>query len=134
MTNTRVKFIVSEDIDVQRIGEAVQSNFIINPVFVMRSRFIPTSLSFGLTVLVSGIDFSQQHTFEIKIYNETNTELIYSTGLNQMPANPMATLDNFTFNLRLNNIPFEHEGAYRVELALDDDIFDDYFEVRKDGQ
>lgn len=125
-----VQFIVSEDIENQTNSNMTR-NVIINPIHIFRSQFIPTSLSLGVTVLISGLDFSISHTLEVKLTNPHNNQVIFTTNEQQTPLGVGNAIDNITMNLDLNNIPFEHEGKYIIELRIDGDKFTDEFEVLK---
>lgn len=127
----KVKFIVSEDIEGQPIGNNRVRTVVINPIFVMRSKFIPSSLSLAVTILANGITFNEDHTFQITLLNKVTRETIYDTGLNPIQGGTMPQVDNFTFNLQLRNIDFETEGDYRITLYYDDQEYYDEFQVLK---
>lgn len=128
-----VKFIVSEDIEGQPINNTLARNIIINPILVMRSQFIPSSLSLGVTIIVNGIDFRESHNVQIKLVNTSLKKAIYDTGITYMNANETQSVDNFSFNLQLRNIPFENEGVYEIVFTIDELEFTDSFKVLKVG-
>lgn len=128
-----VKFIISEDIESQPTGVSNSNNIIINPILIMRSKFIPSSLSLAVTIVVHGIDFTQDNTVEIDLLNIEKDEIIYSTGVTTLNANEINEPDNFSFNLQLRNIPFETEGMYRVNFEINGHTYSEEFKVLKYG-
>lgn len=127
----RVKFIVSEDVQSQPIPNSpLARNILINPIFVMRNRWIPATLSLGITIVTTGIDFSKEHDIQITLTNRTSGETTYNTGVTKVNM-PGGTSDNFTFTVELKNTPFENEGIYDINLNIDGKVYTDYFKVLK---
>lgn len=128
----RVKFIVSEDIQTQQVANSpILQNLIINPLMVMRSKWIPTTLSMGISIVTSGIDFSIPRTVQIFITNVQNGNRIYDSGEQKINMPQMGMSDNFNFNLEIKNADFENEGRYDISLVLDNEVYSDYFKVLK---
>lgn len=124
-----VKFIVSEDIETHSITPNETKNIVINPILVMRTQYIPTSLSLALTVLVSGIDFTKENSIKIDLINDEKNNMVYTTGLTKIPANEVQEVDNFSFNLELRNVAFENEGMYKFIFEINGKEFTDRFRV-----
>lgn len=126
-----VKFIVSEDVQTQQLpNKPVTNNIIINPLNIMRSRWIPTSLSLGVTVYTSGIDFSKEKDVQITLTNRKSGKTLYDSGITKISM-PGPSSDNFTFTLGLKNIDFENVGYYDINFYLDGKKHTDYFKVLK---
>lgn len=124
-----VKFIVSEDVQSQQVPNTpISKNIIINPLNIMRTRWIPTTMSLGITIVTSGIDFSKGHEIQITLVNRTSTAVIYDTGKTTIQV-PGGNSDNFNFNLELKNIAFEDPGFYDINLKINDDSYSDHFKV-----
>lgn len=127
----RVSFIVSEDIQSQSLQNSpLAKTIIINPIFIMRTKWIPTTLSLGITIITSGIDFSKEHDVQITLINRTSGITIYDTGKTNINI-PGGNADNFNFAVELKNMDFEDEGFYDMVLVVDGKTYSDYFKVLK---
>lgn len=126
-----VKFIVSEDVQSQQSPNSpATNNIIINPLNIMRSRWIPTSLSLGVTISTSGIDFSEGKDVQITLTNRKSERILYDSGVTNINI-PGPSSDNFTFTLELKNIDFEDAGYYDINFYLNGEKYTDYFKVLK---
>lgn len=123
-----VNFIISESIRSENIGNGIENNMIINPVNVLVAKIIPTSLSFGLVVVTSGLKIDQRNTFEIELINLADDSVIYTTGQNILQKFP-ENAHNFTFSLDLKNIDITHEGFYKVLFKFNGETYSREFEV-----
>jgi len=129
----KVKFIISERIDNESGPNGNQNNIIVNPLNVLQSKYIPTALSFGLTIIISGFDINIEHIFEIKILHKDTEAIAFSTGESTLPQLPSNAV-NFNFNLSLSNVDIEHEGEYIVKFLFDSKEYSDSFEVIRNEQ
>lgn len=129
----KVKFIISERIDNESGPNGNQNNIIVNPLNVLQSKYIPTALSFGLTIIISGFDINSEHIFEIKIIHKDTEAIAFSTGESTLPQLPSNAV-NFNFNLSLSNVDIEHEGEYIVKFLFDSEEYSDSFDVIRNEQ
>jgi len=126
-----VKFVVSEDVQSQQVQNSpVTNSVIVNPIHIMRSRWIPTTLSLGVTIVTSGIDFTKKQDIQITLVNRNSGRVIYDTGKTEINV-PGANSDNFNFTLELKNLDFEDEGYYDINFTLNGEKHTDYFKVLK---
>ncbi|MCH1713134.1 hypothetical protein [Lactococcus petauri] len=127
MSDIRVRFIVSEGVEVQATGFQ-QRQFIFNPVIVFATKYIPTSLSLAITMVAAGIK-PGIHSIGFKIYSCTEGKDIFDTGMSD--AEIAEGLENFVMTADLKNIGFESEGDYKIILTIDDELFEDTFVIKK---
>lgn len=129
--SVEVRFIISEDSQMQPIPNQPFSNrVIVNPLMVFASKWIPNSLSFGVTIVTSGIDFDNEKNIQIILKNRQTSEPLYDTGVNKIKLDG-AKPDNYTFSLDLKNIDITTEGYYDIILKIDEEQFTDHFKVVK---
>lgn len=132
MSELRVSFIISESIDRERNLSGGESTIIINPINVILTKYIPTQLSFGLTVIISNFEHNIPAKFEIKVIHKETGFLSYSTGENQLP--PLDdVIKNFNFNIDLKNIDIVNTGIYEVVFIYNGSEHEYEFEVIKGG-
>lgn len=129
----QAQIIVAEEIETFPTNEGGQLNKIVNPVLKMRVPFIPAGLTFTVTIITTGIDFSTNHNFSISLIDPEKEEsdehyLLYNTG-DQILHKSNNLTDNFNFNINLKNIPFRREGWFKIILKLNGQEFDQEFEV-----
>lgn len=130
------QIIIAEDLEVIPTGNMGEMNKIVNPILKMRVPFIPAGLTFVVSIITTGIDFSKDNNFSIKIIDPSLEEtdknyILYTSGEGVIHANNNKT-DNFNFNLNLKNIPFRREGSFKVIMNIEDQIFSQEFEVVAD--
>lgn len=125
-----VQFIVSKDISLEKTFDGGQNNIIINPVNVISSKYIPTSFSFAITIMISNFDKTIEHDFQVSVTASDGKE-IFNTGKNQIGPIPH-NIDNFSFNLKLDNIDLPVVGTYTITFSFDDGTFTHNFKVKKD--
>lgn len=132
MSELKVSFIISESIDRERDLHGGENTIIINPINVIQTKYIPTQLSFGLTIIISNFNHNSVSSFEIKVIHKDTNALSYSTGINQLP--PLDNhIKNFNFNMDLKNIDIENSGMYEVIFTYNDSEYNYEFEVIKSG-
>ena len=117
ITKPIVKFVVSESIETQTNG-MMQRQVLINPLINLNVPFIPTTISFAITVIVANID-SGEHEMELSIKSKE--------GSTQISA-PNGT-DNFVANVDLRNVAVREAGEYMIFLNLDGVSNEDSFYV-----
>lgn len=134
--NIRAQIIIAEDLEIHPLGDIGQINKIVNPVLKMRVPFIPAGLTFTVSIITTGIDFSKDNNFSIALVDPEKQEAdkdyyLYNTGLKKITANNNVT-DNFNFNVDLKNTPFRREGIFKVILKIEEESFEQEFEVVAD--
>lgn len=113
----KVKVIVSEGIETQSNGMQ-QRQIIVNPIINLRTRFIPTSLSLGVTVIVAGLEANTNYNLQIILAHTESDTVIFDTGV--QPFNSTNAVDNFLANIDLKNLEVENEGEYTVRVLIND--------------
>lgn len=116
---------LNESIETQTNG-MMQRQVLINPLINLNVPFIPTTISFAITVIVANID-SGEHEMELSIKSKEGSKIIFSTGKTQISA-PNGT-DNFVANVDLRNIAVREAGEYVIFLNLDGAPNEDSFYV-----
>lgn len=127
----RVKIIVSEDIESQYNGMQ-QRQIIVNPLIQMRTRFIPTSLSLAVTIIMVGMIPNVEYKIEISLINKQKNKTIFSTGVAEITA-PSDT-DNFIANVDLKNLEIEDEGTYSVLFKVNEDKYTEDFKILRKSE
>lgn len=123
-----VQIIISDDVETQQNGIA-NINKIVNPVLVLGAPLIPTALSFSITVITAGFDFSKMHTIELKVIDK-DSKLLFSSGESNVPPLGNDT-NNMTFNINMKNVVFEYEGMYSGVFKIDGVEYIQEFSVKK---
>lgn len=126
--NLIVKIIVSESVETQYNG-IQQRQLIVNPVISLRTKFIPTSLSMGITIIVAGMEANNDYNINIKLKHKETNNVVFVTGDNKFTPPPQA--DNFIANVDLKNIAIEHEGEYLATIEIDGEPYSDKFFILK---
>ena len=99
---------------------------LIAPQIALRPPFIPTAISFGLAVGVSGVDLQKPQRIK---YTMTDTEdnVIHDSGETEFDAFPIADpmpkeYQGFTLTADFRNIEIKAEGVYRFNLYINDEL------------
>lgn len=123
-----VKFIVSEDIETQSNGMQ-QRQVLINPLINLRTKYIPTSLSLGVTIILAGLKPTSDYVFDVVIRHKQSNQSIFATGPTPGVVPPDA--DNFLININLKNVDIENEGEYEISINVAGDTYSDSFFILK---
>lgn len=131
--SVKVQIIIAEDLEIYPTGTTGQVNKVVNPVLKMRVPFIPAGLTFTISIITTGIDFTKDNDFSIAVIDPEKNEAdkdyyLYYTGIQKINATNNQT-DNFNFNIDLKNSPFRREGLFKVVLMIEDELFEHEFEV-----
>lgn len=130
----KVKIIVSEDIETQKIQDNSTRTILINPVQIMRSQYIPTNLSVALTIVVSKVDWNQDHEVKIILKNPRTERILTELIPPVIKSGSISPhIDNFSFTLDLKNVDIQDEGSYEVEFIFDGHPTIEEFEVLQVG-
>lgn len=125
MSNTKVTMIVSEGISTQVDNINQQKQMIINPMIKIRVKFIPTALSFGVTILIANLEDSLHGKLSVSIKHKETGDIIYSAIDQEYNFN--LELENFVINLSLNNVDIVNAGEYLIELTINEENYTDSF-------
>lgn len=121
----KVKFIIAESLETIQIG-AQQLFKIVNPMNVIRSTFIPTTLSLVFAIIVSGYENNQSHKISLRVVYKQNDEVLFSADAMDVP---FPALDNLNLHYDVRNLILKTEGEYVIELTIDDDKYSESFYV-----
>ena len=116
-------------------GNENQPSILVNPMLTIPLLAIPNNFSFVISLLTTGIDYSEVEKFSIKVLNldanNYNRRISFSKTLpkdNYIDASN-TTAQNTAFNFEMNNFIFRNEGMYQVEITIDEDKFVRNFNV-----
>lgn len=124
--NVQVQIIVSQGLENNHNGSQ-QQQAIINPLKVVRTPYIPTSLSLAFTFIIIGLDKTKRHGIQVIIKHElTGKKVFNSTRTETMPLN---TIDNMVISVDLKNVGFEKSGKYVSTILIDGKEYSDHFYV-----
>lgn len=126
-----VQIVVSED---SIHPNPDQPATIINPLVTLSVLNVPTNFSFSLTIMCTGINFSEANLMKIQLRNlsteNENDKIIqlgeFSNVTNNMPFSDMP---NNNIGLNLRNFYFPNEGTYVVDFEVDGDVYSQKFNV-----
>lgn len=102
------QIIISEDIEGQQMG-SITVNKVVNPTLALEAPIIPTALTFSVTVLSSGGNYSEIETVEI-IVEDKDRQQVFSTGETAIALPPQIT--NINFSVGIRNVLINNEGKY----------------------
>jgi|GEM_PF-4994150 len=128
---------------VSQIGDRQENEppILINPQLTMSVLSVPTTFSFGVTIITTGYNFSEINNFAINILNldakdVAKHRLAFHNKFDKNSYKQASDGDkaNATFNIELNNFVFRNEGTYRVEVSLDDEKFTQEFNIRVENE
>ena len=128
LSEVEVGITIAQSVQTQQVGMQQQQT-IINPVKIIRSPYIPSALSLAISCVIIGLDQHVEHTFKIKIENNSTKELVFSSSQNQLNANP--DTDNVVINADLKNIGFPNDGKYNTIIEVDHKSYSSAFYVFK---
>lgn len=139
----KAKIIISEQ--VMNDGNSINQRrtAVINPSMKFRVPFIPGALTFAISIITSGLDYTKDFTFSLKVFNKNNEEeVVFETENERIPgSNSAYNVDNFGFDFSLSNQKFLSEGTYVVLFSVDgeksireefDIIADEVLEFKRD--
>lgn len=115
LTKPIVRFIVSDSIETQMNG-TMQRQVLINPVLNVKVPFVPTNLSFSITILVAKIS-SGDHQIEVKLKQSDNSNIVFDSGIGNV--NIPDDSSEFTANVDLRNLTIPASGDYIIEFTID---------------
>lgn len=127
MSESIVRFIVSEGFDNSNNRQAL-----VNPILAISTPFMPTSLSFVVSMVVYGPLGGQNLPFKFKIRNVKEDKVIFDSGV--LNIEPPTNYDSFVITMDLKNIAFESDGKYENILQIDGDEHSDIFFVIKESK
>lgn len=117
----RAKIIISEQVTTENNLHDQRRTAIVNPSLKFRAPFIPGALSFAISVITSGLDYTQDFYFSLKVYNKMNEEeVVFETKNERVPgSNSAYNVDNFGFDFSLSNQKFLSQGTYVVCFSVE---------------
>lgn len=131
------QIIIAEELETHQVGNNAEVNKLINPILKMRVPFIPAGLTFTISIITMGIDFTKDTNFSIAVidpkkHNADEHYFLYDTGPQIIEGSSTNTTDNFNFNIHLKNTPFRREGIFKVAFKIDGQKFEQEFYVVAD--
>lgn len=112
---TRVKIIFSEGFedfnDVDKSGVKI-----VNPLIDIEVPFLPTTFSFGLTLMVSELSQSESVDFKVTIISPDDEEIL---RINQ---DDLQVNKNVIINIDLKNLALYTEGIHKIRVSKNDEI------------
>lgn len=125
----RVQIIISNGLETEDINGVIV-NKIIEPVLVLGTKFIPTTLSFNITVLIQGYDFiNTNNNIKLEVVDE-NGDVLHSTGDVDIEKSEEA-MKNMRIMLDIKNTEFLYEGDYSVIFTINQEKYEHIFSVEQ---
>lgn len=125
----KAKIIISEQVMSENLNVGQRRSAVINPSLKFRTPFIPGALTFAISIVTTGLDYSKDLVFSLKVFNKSNpSEIVFSLDNERVSGLNNNTLDNFGFDLSLSNQKFLSEGIYVVQFSIEDeeDVFEEF--------
>ncbi|WP_334046917.1 hypothetical protein [Lacticaseibacillus paracasei] len=91
---------------------------IIGPTLVLAMPLKETALSFNVSVLTYGLDYSTQHSVKLEVIEENK---IIANVPNQLSSLPNF-LGGFVFNFGIHNAIFKTVGVHTIRFYLDEEL------------
>lgn len=109
------KIIVS---DGSQGGQPGAPTMLIGPTLSLNMPVVPTALSFNVSVLVYGADFSTPRQLKLEISPEGEPNKIVYRLVGKLPALELRR-GSMVFNFGVHNAVFEKEGFYKAVATID---------------
>jgi len=122
-------FVISENVQSIPALGGMFAQQVTGPMIALRPQFIPSSLSFGITFGVSGVNPTQANKLQTRILSPDG-KVLNDTGVIDLPIDPNDDPElpleyrGFIMNMDLRNIAIETSGCYTIELYVNGDLID----------
>ena len=98
------------------------------PTVVLRPKYIPSEFSFAIAIGINGVDLHNDNTTQI-IFRSPSNAIILDTGKAKILAsdtdsNLPPEFQGFVMTMPLQNITFDTEGVYSLEVFMNDELLD----------
>ena len=124
MNNFEANIIISDEILTEK-GRPT----IIAPVIIFKPEFVPTALTFSVTVVGIGINDDKEHKIQFQIVEDETKNVIQETA--EAAATFPEEAVNFVISVELKNVGFKSEGKYLVRFRVDQEIVEGHFYISK---
>lgn len=120
-----IAFVLANDVASFPSASGAQSPALINPIPVLRPKYIPSMFSFAFSISICGVDLSKQ--IDVKMIIEDPERRVVQEAV-RIDIPPQPVIENgslpkeyrgFTLNVGVRNFPLEKEGVYHLIPYID---------------
>ncbi|MCI2094891.1 MAG: hypothetical protein LKK07_05015 [Lactococcus lactis] len=124
MENFEANIVISDEV---RPDEG--SPAIIAPVIIFKPEFVPTALTFAVTVIGIGINDNEEHKIKFQVVEDETQNVVYETAESSAVFPEKAV--NFVISVELKNVGFKTEGKYLIRFNVDEKSAEGHFYILK---
>ncbi len=124
------QIIISEAFEQTQLPNGSTINKVIQPILMFKLPFVPSTLTFQITVITTGYKLDKGLWFGYSITDADDKD-VFIQPKQSIPAIAQ-NFDNFNFNIEARNIQLMKPGSYFVKVFLDEDVVTQEFIVMAD--